>query len=139
MLTAFDKTRTDIYFVKITQRKGHQTVSFALGYESEFSLHDRRMRSWVSEEQTSRCDVCSSGVAQSTSFEARLCLAHKTTCDGDWRENFNYLFPFCLIYYATGEANKSHNRQPTRRIFSDHPSGWLLWCGYPHGRRVMIP
>ena len=39
---------------------------------------------WVSETKTPRCGVFVSGVAQSASFEARLCLAHKTTHDGDW-------------------------------------------------------
>ena len=53
------------------------------------ALHDLRViptsvARWVSETKTPQCGVFVSGVAQSASFEARLCLAHKTTHDGDW-------------------------------------------------------
>jgi len=95
------------------------------GFEPPRCLRDMRPTSvarWVSETKTPQCGVFVSGVAQSTSFEARLCLARKTTCDGDWRENFNYLFHFCLIYDATGAGKQIPPPQPKRK--ATH-KGWL--------------
>jgi len=50
---------------------------------------------WVSAAKTPRCGVFANGVAQSASFEARLCIAHKTTHDGDRREAITWRRSWC--------------------------------------------